>query len=246
MALFEAVDNLLLNIGNEKIVTIFYTNFYKLYDEIKKDEDVLTPNLIKQWLWTKNDHSLDKYSTDDFTEIYLFFDYDLHAAISFLDLTTDEANKRVQEMLQLFDNEYEHGKLFVSYPMIESYLYTKKMPDDDFAAYTYKIADLAKFKECANVFSDYTQDQFTTARTKLDNWRKAIFQNVAKANYLCMRQYAIPQSKDDVEQLTVYESEVNNYVIPNAEVAILCAFPLFVYYYLKPELFMERILSRIK
>lgn len=148
-------------------------------------------------------------------------------------------------MLQIFNDEYEHGKLFVSYPMIESYLYTKKMPDSDFAAYTYKIADLANFKEDANTFSAYTQNQFTTAQTKLENWRKAIVQNVCKANYLCIGQYSMPKTKDDISQADTFESEVNQYVVPNAEVSVLCALPLFVHYYLRPELFEERILSYI-
>ncbi|MBQ0111804.1 MAG: hypothetical protein KBT03_01620 [Bacteroidales bacterium] len=245
MALFEAIDSLLLHIGNEKIVTTFHTNFYKLYDEIQKDEDVLTLNLLKEWLWTKNNHSLDEYSTDDFTEIYLFFDYDLHAATSFLHLTTDDANHRVKEMLQIFNDEYEHGKLFVSYPMIESYLYTKKMPDSDFSSYTYKIADLANFKSDTNAFSDYTQNQFTTAHTKLENWAKAIMQNVYKANFLCKGQYSMPLAKDDITQANIFDCEVSQYVVPNAEVSILCALPLFVHYYLRPELFDERILSHI-
>lgn len=245
MALFEAIDSLLLHIGNEKIVTTFHTNFYKLYDEIQNDEDVLTLNLLKEWLWSKNDHSLDKYRTDDFTEIYLFFDYDLHAATSFLHLTTDEANIRVREMLHIFNDEYEHGRLFVSYPMIESYLYTKKMPDSNFATHTYRIADLANFKEAANDFSDYTQNQFTTAQTKLVNWRKAIVQNVCKANYLCKGQYSMPSTKDDICQEVIFDSEVNQYVVPNDDVSILCALPLFVHYYLRPELFEERISSHI-
>lgn len=241
VGLFAEVDSLLLNIGKEKIVSIFHTNFYKLYDEIKKDEDVHTLNLLKEWLWKQDDHTLDGYDTDDVTEIYLFFDYDLHAATSYLKLTEDEANRHVSEMLGFFDDEYDHGRLFISYPMIESYLYTKAMPDKNFCCYTYRTANLVHFKSDANNFSDYTLNQFTCAANALDNWRKAIVQNVTKANFLCTDKQEMPVSKDVVSQIQIFDAEVNKYVVPNGEVSILCALPLFVHYYLKPELFQQRI-----
>ena len=34
-----------------------------------------------------------------------------------------------------FDNETEHGKLYINYPMIESFKHFKKIPDKDFKKY---------------------------------------------------------------------------------------------------------------
>lgn len=55
-------------------------------------------------------------SREDFSEVYLLFDYDPHQRNTERDLTEDI----VQQMLESFDNETENGKLYISYPMIEA------------------------------------------------------------------------------------------------------------------------------
>ena len=40
-------------------------------------------------------------------------------------LSLDEINRRVEEMLKLFDDETDNGKLYINYPMIESIRYTR-------------------------------------------------------------------------------------------------------------------------
>ena len=42
-------------------------------------------------------------------------------------------NEKIKEMLELFDNETEKGKLYINYPMVESIRYFKKeLPDEDY------------------------------------------------------------------------------------------------------------------
>ena len=55
-------------------------------------------------------------SRDDFSEVYLFFDYDAHQTN--LGKTVNE--DVIHQMLESFDNETENGKLYISYPMVEA------------------------------------------------------------------------------------------------------------------------------
>lgn len=244
--LFGVINSHFLKIGEEKIVSVFHTNIFKLYEEVRADDDVRTLDVIKGWLREhghQEDYDILKdYRDRDFTEVYLFFDYDIHAATSYLHLDTTDANREIAEMIALFDDETVHGKLYISYPMVEAYLYTKQMPDGNFCNYTYSISTLNAFKEAANEFSDYTQNQFTASRSARSNWQEAVKQNVAKANHLCTADSAIPTDKGDIVQKKIFERQVDGYVVPRNEVSVLCGLPLFVFDYLRSEIFEERVL----
>lgn len=55
-------------------------------------------------------------SREDFSEVYLFFDYDAHQT----NLGKAVNEDVIRQMLESFDNETENGKLYISYPMVEA------------------------------------------------------------------------------------------------------------------------------
>ena len=56
-------------------------------------------------------------SRKDFSDVFLFFDYDGHQN----NLEKDKnGDKILLQMLETFDNETENGKLYISYPMVEA------------------------------------------------------------------------------------------------------------------------------
>jgi hypothetical protein len=55
-------------------------------------------------------------SRNDFSEVYLFFDYDAHQT----NVGNADAENVLHQMLENFDNETENGKLYISYPMVEA------------------------------------------------------------------------------------------------------------------------------
>ena len=62
----------------------------------------------------------------DFSEVYLFFDYDFQNK----NLELSEINSQLTEMLDFFSDETDNGKLYINYPMIESIRCTRKLPDE--------------------------------------------------------------------------------------------------------------------
>ena len=84
-------------------------------------EDIVT--VIKKKLESRNENPIsDELSITDFSEVYLFFDYDFQNK----NLEQKELNAQLNEMLEFFSDETDNGKLYVSYPMIESIKCTQK------------------------------------------------------------------------------------------------------------------------
>ena len=109
-------------------VWIYGTNIYRLYEDIvkeygnewAKDEiDVDLPFVI-----SKKEHPEIVYYRNDFTNIILVFDYERHDPAF--------SEEKILEMQQCFSDSTDMGKLYLNYPMIESYLHLKSIPDDEY------------------------------------------------------------------------------------------------------------------
>lgn len=120
---------------------------------------------------------------------------------------------------------------------IESIQYTKELPDRNFHQYIVNRVDRVgkKFKKEARQFCFYRGYAFLK---DADNWKHIVQQNVVKANELTMDSLSWPLTKDDVEQMAVFEAQLSKHVLPHDNVAILNAFPLFLFYYFPTERFI--------
>ena len=130
-------------------------------------------------------------------------------------------NSRISEMLDMFDNETENGKLYINYPMVEAIRYTKYLPDSRFYTYTVnrqQCRDIS-FKNMADEFSDYKSLDFLTLNTRREateseissrtvNWGLIKEQNVVKANYLCSGTLTLPKDKDTVSQKEIFNAQL--------------------------------------
>ena len=148
-------------------------------------------------------------------------------------------------MLKMFKDETEYGKLYINYPMIESIRYTKTLPDKEFYKYVITREDCRNFKKLAADFSSYSSLDFILLDPRKElperkknslkrNWDYIKEQNVNKANYICHGNNDIPTRKEEVAQNLIFKSQLLKYVNKDqSEVAILNAFPLFLYEYFK-------------
>lgn len=113
-AIFEC---LLFTLRKKEIadIKLFYeANIYDFYQNIKNEEYIDVIEVLRERNGnTKNSNILLNLSKDDFTYIYIFFDYDGHDPAA--------SNNKVLEMINYFDNETQNGKLFISYPMVEAF-----------------------------------------------------------------------------------------------------------------------------
>jgi hypothetical protein len=103
--------------GNFKVITLpAGENIYMLWKKLKADD--FETDIIEVLRESNDDirEQLTGLSRNDFSEVYLFFDYDTHQT----NMSKDDDSDAVAQMLKSFDNETENGKLYISYPMVEA------------------------------------------------------------------------------------------------------------------------------
>ena len=196
---------------SQDIVICYGTVVYKLYKEFFID-GILDDNLDLVTILKPLDKDKNEVKSNQVSEIYLFFDYDSHA--------TNANDNKLLSMLELFDDETEKGKLFVSYPMVEALQHIKK--DIDFSKTIEvsqqeykKIARLNCEKEFLH-FNDYTKDI----------WNHLIYQHSKKANFIVNNSFDFPSNI--IEQLEIFSNQKIKYIDQENKVAVLSAFPIFL------------------
>ncbi len=237
--------------SDERIYFSYCCNIYKFYKKIKNEgllenDEANLPLLLIKELKTHpelNPHITD-LKADNISQIYLFFDYDIQESQGANGNDTTECNSKIQEMLSYFNDETTHGKLYINYPMVDSYRYTDKLPDKNYVNYEVALCDCGKFKEKLAkekpFYRDYKRLQFRESVNEhinndgvLCNWKFINQQNISKANFICNNSNSIPKRKSDVDQEKIFKNELQKYVHAKDSVAILNAFPLFLFEYFK-------------
>ena len=246
--LFKTLEYLYFSDKKETRICSYNNNIYNLYKQMTQSdfpEDIIT--ILKKKLINDNDNPLkDIQRRSDFSEIYLFFDYDSHN-----NEKQELSDFQIKEMLEFFNDESsDYGKLFINYPMVESIYYAKhSLPDEEYYSYTTPISLGKKFKEKVNNDSYYKNLDFISFRVNKktlslkipddnkrisdirQNWKYLQDMNVKKANYICTGEISLPKIDKFISQQQIFESQLLKYVHPKSEIAILNSFPLFIYEY---------------
>lgn len=241
--IFKTLEYLYFPQG-QTIVCSFGNNIYELYRQLSVlgEAGDIASLLLEQNSNKPDTPFVDGVKSSDFSEIFLFFDYDFQNK----NLTLEEMNDQIAQMLEMFSNETDKGKLYINYPMIEAIRYTKHLPDTNYCTYTIsrKKCQEKSFKALTQQFSSYGSLDFivlnlrrkpsegTIKKTK-SNWELLKVQNVSKANNLCNEENCIPKDKTAISQKHIFEAQLRKHIIPSKSVAILSAFPIFNFDYFK-------------
>ena len=236
--LFRTIEQLYFR-GEDVILCSYGNDIYELYREMRSLGDGAD---IVAVLKNKGKEGLEEVArVSDFSEVYLFFDYDIHD----VKVPVSEFNTRLQSMLNLFDDETGNGKLYVNYPMIESLRYTKRLPDDEYVRYSVSREECRDFKRRADEFSYYPNWDFILLRNKrlgmekhtaevMANWEYLKEQNVKKANYICSGGYEWPATKEEVAQMNIFLKQKAKYQSgADCRIPVLNTLPIFLYDYFK-------------
>lgn len=221
----------------------FGANIYDLYREIEDDEDLDTFNLIKEKN-AENRKILDGFTRKDFAEIYLFFDYDAHASLaSSIDRYGNKVkcgDSKLIEMLEVFDDESDKGKLYISYPMVEAFRHIVSFE----TFYDLKV-------KCKGLNCKYSSNCQTNNSCKdeprykklvandciaqlnningytIEIWKQIINAHLSKLNYIVNSIYEFPTKKE--KQIDIFTTQLSKYIEKQCpEVAVLSAFPIFI------------------
>lgn len=254
-------------LNEEEIIHYYCNNIFSFYDTLKSyaedelDDSVDLVNVLKEEAIAhkKTNTDLDKIKySSEISEIFLFFDYDIRKQDEKNKLTIGQQNEKILELFNYFENgsinsERNGIKLYINYPMIESYRFFKReLPDEDFKNYTFDLMSEKSFKQIVDEESYYKnlkylcfdlhksgelkipEDERLTEKIR-QNWLYLKELNIKKANFICADDYSIPVDKDKINQRTIFDKQIEKYVNPKHEVAVLNAFPLFWFEYIDEQ-----------
>ena len=159
-------------------------------------------------------------------EVFLFFDYDIHQDNTGKDLSL--AMEIIETMLDVFNNETENGKLFISYPMVEAlYDYLQGECITHTQCYI-PIEEIGHYKTLSG-----KNNPNANRKMNINFWREVLqtFYLRVKClfdfDYLDMKNY-----RSFVSPQTIFTNEKQQYFL-HERVFVLSAFPEFLFDYFK-------------
>lgn len=201
-------------------------NIYMIWNKLQEYEyEIDVIDAIRE-ISPKAKTLLEGYSSRDFSEVYMFFDFDPHND----NLPQIYRNKDVmEELFRTFDNETENGKLYISYPMIESFR-ELNMEQEDYKSLYIPIDELIHYKQYV---SEETELQNFRHLTK-EQWKAACRGSVKRAHLIVNFKNEFPTYHYFLEELTqkrIYEAQRERFVKLNRMVGVLNSLPLFLLEY---------------
>jgi hypothetical protein len=212
------------------VYAIFGTNILKLWRELKDASSFDTVEMLRDIAINKD--KLKTITRDNVSEIHLFFDFEGHIP----SVPLDEHCNAVCDMLEYFNEETEHGKLWISYPMSESLRHMHKDPNKCFDCIQ-NIEDNPKYKRKVGKFIDF-QD---VRHYNHSDWHFIIAANTLKVLCLVNRDCSLPRYADassDLDQSRIFKAQKERFIsLTPSAVVVLPSFPFFLLYYFGEELY---------
>lgn len=212
---------------NDRIVITcaFCAEIYQLHKALVEDNDIDTFALLKDI--PNNQGILKDFNRDDFAEIYLFFDYDGHSTLA--------SDKSLLEMLAIFNEETDLGKLYVSYPMVESLKhYSNEL---DFKSIKVQAKKNIRYKKLVSEEADNVYLQFSKYTFAI--WKTLIVAHLRKMNYIVTDDFSFPI--ENHTQAIIFNNQKVKYIDKDSTISVLSSFPLFIFDYFGSKKIIEII-----
>ncbi len=186
-------------INDSHEIVSYKTNIYNLYMEMSDENS--GPFDLLQLLKEKEPNIEEKKKFDiNYSDIILIFDFDPQ--------DTSYTAEKIKRMLKYFKESSDMGKLYINYPMVESFYHMKTIPDIDF--YKYEI-EYEKLKDYKKIVHEICSDYRKFAKCKDD------VNIVIKNNYEKAKQIIDQNNYDDIlllqKQCTKLDQEKTIYVV---------------------------------
>lgn len=159
----------------------------------------------------------------------MFFDYDGHASTA--------KDEKIIDLLRMFDNETENGKLYISYPMVESlkHIEVEKSFEEIFVSCNKNI-------HYKNLISKSCDKEFTQfSHYTLDTWRYLLDIHLKKMNYIVNDNFEFPSKL--IQQDIIFKNQKSKFINTKSLVGVLSAFPVFIHDYFGNEKTKELIIQ---
>lgn len=209
-------------------------NLYMLYEKLAEDDfetDVV--EVLRESVPEACDR-LKGICRREIDEVYLFFDLDAHQ--NNLPSGGVDAYDVIEQMLHFFDNETEHGRLYINYPMVE-------------ALYDFRRGQCEAFSKCyvpVDFGEEYKRlvsegNMVSASHMGFEQWKDAIEVFAVRVKCLLgLEELSFDLYRKTVTTISIFESE-RTLCENTASVFVLCAFPEFLLDYFRVDFWNSRV-----
>lgn len=176
-------------------------NIHMLYQSLKKENFYF--NIVDMLLNLPGVSQKDKEKLKEkksFAYTYLIFDLDLQHYDLSKPYNIQRGVEDVVEMINFFNDETDPtiGKIYINYPMIESYRDCKSFFDDDYRYASVSLSNIGRYKE---IVSERGLSLNIT-KYSYENFKSLSKMNLYKFNYLDSSNWMKPEYEDYINKIT--------------------------------------------
>lgn len=204
---------------NHNIVS-YNTNIYTLYHQMFKDGDPASIDILQNLKQHEKDEQKKKLFDERYSDILLIFDLDPQAP--------DFSAEKIEEMMAYFVESSDMGKLYLNYPMVESFYHMKSIPDNDYNTYTASMNELLAQGYKSRVNKENRNHDYSKFAVSREECSIVISQNVEKAWNISANEPTeklgspLPPEAIDILNAQLMELEEKNRIF------VLCTCPFYI------------------
>lgn len=208
----------------------YKTNLHNLADKLVVDgkiDSTLDLRLVLKEM--EVDESEKSKLSQDFSDIILVFDFEPQQDVPRFD--------KIRVLLQFFDKSTENGKLYINYPMMQSYRHFAELPDAKFKELIVTNEDARHYKEIVGEISGFTN---------VDHHSYNLFVSIAyhhllKINFILNGKYELPDKNFvyNLSQVDLFDIQLR-LLNEKGYIYVVNTFALFIIEYNASE-FYKRI-----
>lgn len=205
-------------------------NIFMLYHALKIDDFETDLVEVLREIVPEAKEKLVGISRQDISEIYMFFDYDIQQNNIKKSSSKSDDYSILKEMLSVFDNETDNGKLYLSYPMVEAIYDYVDRSCKSFSECYVDVKDLVNYKEISG-----NNNPKASLHLSILEWKEIL--NIFVLRLKCL----LELEHLDFEYYQNYISPLNIFLkeyqlkCERNSVFVLSAFPEFLFEYFKKD-----------
>lgn len=135
---------------------------------------------------------------ESYSDIYMIFDFEPQHDHPHFDT--------IKRMIAYFNDSTTQGKLFLNYPMMQSYKHFKQLPSPSFEQLEVTLDEINNYKEIVGKYSEFTD----LSKYSYCTYYSIAVHHLKKANKIINKVYEIPNLEEYLEYdfCFIYDSEV--------------------------------------
>jgi len=236
--IFKSIETNFFLLSNGSVIRAsFCGEIFQLWNIVKDDADLDIVEILKE----RPGSDIKDLNRGEVSEVHLFFDHDAHSRP---DESPQEYNEKITGLLNTFNNEYERGKLWISYPMAESIRHCKKELNVCFKDARLIISENINYKEHVSENSDFHDIR----KFNISDWHYLTTVNIQRTFCLVHDTYKAISDYNEIKDWfeenaiivkLIHEKQYEKFISIKNEVVALSPFPLFLVYYFGKTFFND-------